>query len=454
MTSMRPMADLPILATPCLFMRTLSVVGMVLCCSGGALAQGTLLSEDFEGTGGMAPPVGWSWTGSAPVFVLGTNGGYGIAKESYDLSVPPPPTNYSSPLFHPLPYDPTWMYRITGHMYVYGPGAATAAAGVILCWMDLTTGMYVTANNITSFSQFPNWEFKVSPYQAVPPNWLGPNAQFGIMLVCGVGTGNSYAAFDDITVSYDLPWVAVQPRIWLDGAYEQGANLMRDDLRTAGLIPSTEPYSAIYGGPGGETVAPSVLDVTGNNAIVDWVRVELRTSPTGPTVASAHGLLQRDGDVVSVDGFSALRLPATAGLYHVVVRHRNHLAVMTASALSMGLFDTWTIDLRSPTTTCYARPAPNTDLPRRTVGSTRTLWCGNASGDDRVSYTGAGNDRDAILQAIGGVNPTATLAGQYRSEDVNLDGVVKYTGTANDRDPVLVTIGGTTPTTTRVEQVP
>ena len=163
-------------------------------------------------------------------------------------------------------------------MYVYGPGAATAGAGAILGWMDLTTGMYVTANNITSFSQFPNWEFKISPYQTVPPNWLGPNAQFGIMLICGVGTGNSYAAFDDITVNYTLPWVGVQPRIWLDGAYEQGANLMRDDLRVAGMIPSTEPYSAIYGGPGGETVAPSVLAVTGNNAIVDWVRVELRLS--------------------------------------------------------------------------------------------------------------------------------------------------------------------------------
>jgi hypothetical protein len=431
------------------------LVSLILLGGASASGQNVLLNETFESTGGTAPPLGWSWTGSAPVYVPGTSGGFGISKESYDLSAPPPPTNYSAPLFHPLPYDPSWLYRITGHMYVYGPGAATAAAGAILCWMDLTTGTYVTSgNNITSFSQFPNWEFKVGMYGTVPPNWLGPNAQFGIMLVCGVGTGNSYAAFDDITVNYTLPWVGVQPRIWLDGAYEQGANLMRDDLRTAGLIPSTEPYSAIYGGPGGETVAPSVLSVTGNNAIVDWVRLELRTSPTGPTVASAHGLLQRDGDVVSVDGFSALRLNTTAGLYHVVVRHRNHLAVMTASALSMALFNTWTIDFRSPTTTCYTRPAPNTDLPRRAVGSTRTLWSGNVIADDRVKYTGPSNDRDAVLQAIGGVTPTATLSGQYRLEDVNLDGVVKYTGAANDRDVVLSTIGGTTPTAVRLEQVP
>ncbi len=426
-------------------MSDLLLTFMLALSSTGAFAQITLLSENFESTGGTAPPPGWSWTGSPPVYVAGSSGGFGISKESYDLSVPPPPTNYSCALFHPLPYDPTWMYLITGQMYVYGPGASTAAAGALLCWMDLTTGMYVTANSISSFSQFPNWEFKVSPYQTVPPNWLEPNAQFGIMLVCGVGTGNSYAAFDDITVSYTLPWVGVQPKIWLDGAYEQSTNLMRDNLRVAGLIPSTEPYSAIYGGPGGETVAPSVLAVNGNNAIVDWVRVELRTSPAGPAVAVTHALVQRDGDVVAVDGVSPVRLYVGAGLYHVVVRHRNHLAVMTAPALNFALFDnSWTIDFRAPATTCYTRPAPDTDLPRRTVGSTRTLWCGNANG----------NDRDPILTAIGGTTPTVTVTGQYRHEDVNMDGSVKYTGPANDRDRVLLTIGGATPTAVRIEQVP
>jgi len=42
----------------------------------------------------------------------------------------------------------------------------------------------------------------------------------------------------------------------------------------------------------------------------------------------------------------------------------------------------------------------------------------------------------------------------YWREDVNLDGVVKYTGTANDRDVILNSIGGTTPTATRVATLP
>jgi hypothetical protein len=38
--------------------------------------------------------------------------------------------------------------------------------------------------------------------------------------------------------------------------------------------------------------------------------------------------------------------------------------------------------------------------------------------------------------------------------DVNLDGIVKYAGAANDRDFLLQTIGGIDPTVVRIEQVP
>jgi hypothetical protein len=37
---------------------------------------------------------------------------------------------------------------------------------------------------------------------------------------------------------------------------------------------------------------------------------------------------------------------------------------------------------------------------------------------------------------------------------VNLDGVVKYTNANNDRDPILQNIGGVIPTNTRQEQLP
>jgi hypothetical protein len=73
--------------------------------------------------------------------------------------------------------------------------------------------------------------------------------------------------------------------------------------------------------------------------------------------------------------------------------------------------------------------------------------------DDKLAYTGEGNDRDPILAVIGGTVPTATVAG-YLTADVNLDGIVRYTGAGNDRDPILSNIGGAIPTNVRIQQLP
>ena len=81
------------------------------------------------------------------------------------------------------------------------------------------------------------------------------------------------------------------------------------------------------------------------------------------------------------------------------------------------------------------------------------LWGGNTIGDGALLYTGQGNDRDPILQVIGGAVPTGTVVG-YQATDVNMDGKVRYTGVDNDRDPILQNIGGSVPTNTREEQLP
>lgn len=156
--------------------------------------------------------------------------------------------------------------------------------------------------------------------------------------------------------------------------------------------------------------------------------------------------MQRDGDVVATDGVSAVKLIALPGSYHVAVRHRNHLGCMTASTLALTATTT-TIDFRLGSTATYGTNA------RKVIGARSVLWAGNSLNDNLLKYTGAGNDRDPILSAIGGTVPTNTLNG-YRAEDLNMNGQVKYTGSANDRDIVLVNIGGSVPTNTRTEQLP
>ena len=77
----------------------------------------------------------------------------------------------------------------------------------------------------------------------------------------------------------------------------------------------------------------------------------------------------------------------------------------------------------------------------------------NIYADGSISYTGSGNDREPVLQSIGGSVPTASTPG-YLSPDVNLDGEVKYTGQNNDRDAILQNVGGLVPTAVRTEQLP
>lgn len=104
--------------------------------------------------------------------------------------------------------------------------------------------------------------------------------------------------------------VSVAPRVLLEGPYA-GAGLMSDALRSANYIPTAQPftglgYSFVNGG-GSETTTASGVSVTGSNAIVDWVLVELRNSAAPATVITSRAaLLQRNGDIVGTDGTSAL----------------------------------------------------------------------------------------------------------------------------------------------------
>ena len=244
---------------------------------------------------------------------------------------------------------------------------------------------------------------------------------------------------------------SVRIRMALQGPYDASTGLMKDDLRAAGYIPTLEPYTAFgyqMNGGSGSTVSSATLAVTGINAIVDWVLVELRDATTPSIIVSTRtALLQRDGDVVGPDGYSSLIFNVAQGNYNVAVRHRSHLSVMTSASvlLNSGLA---MIDMTSALQTTYGTNAQKT-FPN----GKRALWCGNVNGDNRLMYTGSPNDRDLILTRIGGVIPTNTVFGYYR-EDVNMNGNVRYTGTGNDRDLILMNIGGIIPTTVKMEQLP
>jgi len=124
--------------------------------------------------------------------------------------------------------------------------------------------------------------------------------------------------------------VEVAINVMAEGPYDAATGLMNDNLRVTGVIPSEEPFTAAgytHVGSGGETIAPGLLDVTGPNAIVDWIFVELRNGVTQSSkVATMPALLRRDGSIVDVNGNANLGFALQAGgSFVVAVRHLGHL---------------------------------------------------------------------------------------------------------------------------------
>jgi len=194
---------------------------------------------------------------------------------------------------------------------------------------------------------------------------------------------------------------------------------------------------------------PSALTTAGDNAVVDWVLVELRDAVAPSTiVATRAALLQRDGDVVDINGTSPIALlAASSNNYLLAVRHRNHMGCMIASPVGLSTNLLTGVDFTDPLLPTYGSEA------RKIIGTTAVLWAGNALTDAQVKYTGSANDRDPLLISVGSTTPNNTVAG-YLGTDANLDGVVKYTGSGNDRDPILINVGSTTPNNVRLEQLP
>lgn len=319
----------------------------------------------------------------------------------------------------------------------------------------VNTGTMVTWNGSLANDWTPgpgtNWRFNT----ALPPgNYavdIFPSGSMGtcngIQVECYVPTSILVpGTLGDCGVNFNL-------RAALAGALPSGT-WMTDQLRAAALLPTIEPYSGMgytyVGSSPGAAIAQALLTTTGANAIVDWVVVELR-SAADPSVVlhSRPALIQRDGDVVGLNGNSPINAPLSVGSYYVALRHRNHLGIMTASARPLtGDASATTVDFRMASTATYGISA------RTAVGSVQCLWPGDASGEGSIGYTGTGNDRDLVLQAIGGSVPTNTVVNVYSSRDVNMNGTIMYTGTGNDRDVILQAIGGSIPTAVRTQQLP
>jgi hypothetical protein len=241
-------------------------------------------------------------------------------------------------------------------------------------------------------------------------------------------------------------------KVFLSGSYDINTGLMKDSLRAKNLIPLLEPYSAppfnkplVLENPN-ESIVSTLLNANGANSIVDWVLLELRAaSSPSSIVATRRALVQRDGDVVSnSDGSSpVLFTNLSTGNYFVCVKHRNHLGVMTANPvfISPGAV---IVDFTSLPTVFTNMTFIN--AARRMEGGVYTLWPADANNNKNIKYNGLSNDKDLVLNAVGGVAfLNTTVPNIYRIEDLNMDGKIRFNNTDNDRSVILNTLGAQTP---------
>jgi hypothetical protein len=282
-----------------------------------------------------------------------------------------------------------------------------------------------------------------SPYHAaITPICVIPGLTYFVQVDGYANTTNS--AFQLVLVEEPSCMVQVSARVFLDAPYNAATGLMADNLRSLGMIPLSHPYgSAPWSHIGMESRAVEVTNVTGANAIVDWILLELRSASSPSTiVARRAALLQRDGDIVDTDGVSPVRFSIDAGNYRLVVRHRNHMAVITANSFALSSTPT-AIDLTLATIPLTHGAAARKSITG--VHPTLALWGGNANGDDKLAYYGTNSDRQTILSAVGSALPFDELINVYDAADVNMDGVVRYYGTNADRQFVLLNVGSSDP---------
>ncbi len=229
--------------------------------------------------------------------------------------------------------------------------------------------------------------------------------------------------------------IRVNAKVFLQGPFNTSTNVMNTNLNSLNYLPLSQPYNTSpWNYTGTESVSSDFL--SSSTDIVDWVLVDLRTSTnSGSTFATKAALIKNDGTIVDyTDGVSPVFiLEPSPGDYYLVVRHRNHLAVMSADLITM-TNKTPLYDFTTNLSKFYGGDAKEVNT------GIYGLYAGDINANDQIKYNGNGNDRAYILTILNG-NQLGILNGYYK-EDVNMNGQVRYNGSGNDRSLMLSVLGG------------
>jgi hypothetical protein len=224
----------------------------------------------------------------------------------------------------------------------------------------------------------------------------------------GVFAGDGSTVLDSITFSAQLPdisygripnggvsWVImnlptpgepnvaeiiVSLKVFLEGAFNgtQMSTLLNPDN-----IPFAQPY---FNGPWDYNGTEEVSSIP-NGDVTDWILIELRDAPNSASatadtkMAQQAGFILNNGNITGIDGTSDLRFNVNINdSLFAVIRHRNHLAVMTMFALKEngGIFG---YDLTVSANQVYGGPQAVKEIAPGIWG----MFSGDANSDGEIN---------------------------------------------------------------------
>ena len=170
----------------------------------------------------------------------------------------------------------------------------------------------LSANNSTVFNWRVREEFKLAknPFQRYGP-WRYYKTYIPIQ---------SYAFRLGVSVP---SLILLRTKLFLEGPYSRDNDIMINALNDR--IPKKSPY----------TESPASVNFIPPN-VVDWIHIELRDKNDSTVIrGSKSAFLTFDSKVVGLDGESPVRFSLQEDSYYIVVKHRNHLPIMSANPVPL-----------------------------------------------------------------------------------------------------------------------
>ena len=246
---------------------------------------------------------------------------------------------------------------------------------------------------------------------------------------------------DIFTVASQLPEAKLTGKVFLQGPYNTASSNMNTTLNTLNVLPLDDPYGL------------GITAITDPNTvanIVDWVKIEIRDAATPTTILkSVAAFVRNDGTLVDINGSStSVNLGIIPSSYHIAIRHRNHLGVMTNTALDFtGATATSDVDF---TITSPAHGVYGTHARVQVATNVWALWAGDVNQDGQVLNNASPSDVNLVSARVladvgntgffgsGPLNTYTGITAVYELYDVNMDG--KIFDNADPSDANLISL--------------